>query len=65
MAVYGVFRVDPRIFISFPDPPPAEQIELATPVSQILFEADREACKPVLNVCCETNPAEYPDGEVA
>lgn len=43
----------PHIFIVLPGPPPRDEIELATAVSQILFETDREAYKVVLNACRE------------
>lgn len=49
----------PHIYIVLPGPHPRDEIELATTVSQILFETDREAYKLVLNACREAavNPA--------
>jgi hypothetical protein len=47
----------PRFFIVLPGPPPREEIELATTVSQILFETDREAYKLVLSACLEAKVA--------
>lgn len=43
----------PHIYVVLPGPSPREEIELATAVSQILFETDREAYKLVLNACLE------------
>jgi len=43
----------PHIFIILPGPNPRDEIEIATAVSQILFETDREAYKLVLNACLE------------
>jgi hypothetical protein len=53
----------PHLFIVLPGPHPREEIELATPVSQILFETDREAYKLVFNACREAKSAALPDLE--
>ncbi len=55
----------PRLFIVLPGKPPREEIELAAPVSQLLFELDREAYKVVLNACLEAKAAAPQDAEVA
>lgn len=55
----------PRLFIVLPGKPPLEEIELAAPVSQLLFELDREAYKVVLNACLEAKAAAPQDTEVA
>jgi hypothetical protein len=55
----------PRLFIVLPGKSPREEIELAAPVSQLLFELDREAYKVVLNVCLEAKAAGPQDEEVA
>ena len=55
----------PRLFIVLPGKPPREEIELAAPVSQLLFELDREAYKLVLNACLEAKAAAPQDAEVA
>ena len=54
----------PRLFIVLPGKPPREEIELAAPVSQLLFELDREAYKLVLNACLEAKAAAAQDAEV-
>jgi hypothetical protein len=41
----------PRLFIVLPGPLPRDEVELAAPVSQILFELDRQAYVLVLNAC--------------
>jgi hypothetical protein len=51
----------PHIYIVLPGPHPRDEIELATAVSQILFETDREAYKLVLNACREAKTAAIPD----
>lgn len=56
---------NPRLFIVLPGKPPREEIELAAPVSQLLFELDREAYKVVLNACLEAKAAAPRDAEVA
>ena len=53
----------PRLFIVLPGPHPREEIELATAVSQILFEFDREAYKLVLNACLEAKATAPQDAE--
>jgi len=55
----------PRLFIVLPGKPPREEIELAAPVSQLLFELDREAYKVVLNACLEAKAAAPHNAEVA
>jgi Abortive infection C-terminus len=55
----------PHLFIILPGSNPREEIELATAVSQILFEIDREAYKLVLNACLEAKVAAPQDVEVA
>lgn len=55
----------PRLFIVLPGKPPREEIELAAPVSQLLFELDREAYKVVLNACLEAKAAAPQDAEIA
>jgi hypothetical protein len=55
----------PRLFIVLPGKPPREEIELAAPVSQLLFGLDREAYKVVLNACLEAKAAAPQDAEVA
>ncbi|WP_420101230.1 abortive infection family protein [Bosea sp. (in: a-proteobacteria)] len=55
----------PRLFILLPGKPPREEIELAAPVSQLLFELDREAYKVVLNACFEAKATAPQDEEVA
>lgn len=55
----------PRLFIVLPGKPPREEIELAAPISQLLFELDREAYKLVLNACLEAKAAAPQDAEVA
>lgn len=55
----------PRLFIVLPGKPPREEIELAAPVSQLLFELDREAYKVVLSACLEAKAAAPQDAEVA
>jgi Abortive infection C-terminus len=55
----------PHIFIVLPGPHPREEIELATAVSQILFETDREAYKLVLNACREAQAAMPPTAGIA
>lgn len=47
----------PRIFIILPGQEPRDEIELAAPVSKILYEIDREAYKAVLNACLEAKVA--------
>lgn len=54
----------PRLFIVLPGKPPREEIELAAPVSQLLFELDREAYKVVLNACLEAKATAPQDEEV-
>jgi hypothetical protein len=54
----------PHIFIVLPGPHPRDEIELATAVSQILFETDREAYKLVLNACREAKTASPTDAGV-
>ena len=54
-----------RLFIVLPGKPPREEIELAAPLSQLLFELDREAYKVVLNACLEAKAAAPKDAEVA
>lgn len=51
----------PHIYIVLPGPHPRDEIELATAVSQILFETDREAYKLVLNACREAKTAALHD----
>lgn len=53
----------PRLFIVLPGKPPREEIELAAPISQLLFELDREAYKVVLNACLEAKAAAPQDAE--
>lgn len=55
----------PRLFIVLPGKPPREEIELAAPVSQLLFELDREAYKVVLIACLAAKAAAPQDEEVA
>jgi hypothetical protein len=55
----------PHLFIVLPGKPPREEIELAAPVSQLLFELDREAYKVVLNACLQAKAAAAQDAEVA
>jgi hypothetical protein len=55
----------PHLFIVLPGPHPREEIELATAVSQILFEIDREAYKLVLNACLEAKAVAPQAGEVS
>jgi hypothetical protein len=55
----------PHLFIVLPGPHPRDEIELATAVSQILFEIDREAYKLVLNACLEAKAAAPRDADVA
>jgi hypothetical protein len=55
----------PRLHIVLPGKPPREEIELAAPVSQLLFELDREAYKLVLNACLEAKAAAPQNAEVA
>jgi hypothetical protein len=55
----------PHLFIVLPGPHPREEIELATAVSQILFEIDREAYKLVLNACLEAKAAAPQAAEVS
>lgn len=55
----------PHLFIVLPGKIPREEIELAAPVSQLLFELDREAYKDVLNACLEAKSAASRDTEVA
>ena len=47
-----------RLYIVLPGKHPREEIELAAPVSQLLFELDREAYKMVLNACLEAKAAD-------
>ncbi|MCA1381462.1 abortive infection family protein [Bradyrhizobium sp. BRP23] len=54
----------PHLYIVLPGPHPREEIELAAPVSQLLFELDREAYKLVLNACQEAKAAAPQDAEV-
>jgi hypothetical protein len=54
----------PHVFIVLPGTNPRDEIELATAVSQILFETDREAYKLVLNACREAKTAAHPDAGV-
>lgn len=54
-----------RLYIVLPGEHPHEEIELAAPVSQLLFELDREAYKLVLNACLEAKAAAPQDAEVA
>lgn len=53
----------PRLFILLPGKL-REEIEIAAPISQLLFELDREAYKVVLNACLEAKAAAPPDSEV-
>jgi Abortive infection C-terminus len=55
----------PHLFIVLPGPHPREEIELATAISQILFEIDPEAYKLVLNACLEAKAAAPQDADVA
>jgi hypothetical protein len=55
----------PHLFIVLPGPKPRDEIELATAVSQILFETDREAYKLVLNACLEAKATAAKNAEVA
>jgi hypothetical protein len=55
----------PHLYIVLPGRHPREEIELAAPVSQLLFEIDREAYKVVLNACLEAKASAPPDAEVA
>ncbi|MBY3565693.1 abortive infection family protein [Rhizobium laguerreae] len=55
----------PRLFIVLPGKPPREEIELAAPVSQLLYELDREAYKVVLNACLEADAPAPQDAEIA
>ncbi len=55
----------PRLFIVLPGKSPREEIELAAPVSQLLFALDREAYKVVLNACLEAKAAAPQDADVS
>lgn len=55
----------PHLYIILPGPPPREEIELSSSVSQILFELDRQAYKVVLNACLEAKAAALQDAEIA
>jgi hypothetical protein len=53
-----------HLYVVLPGSPPREEIELTAPVSQLLFELDREAYKVVLNACLEAKAAAPIDAEV-
>lgn len=55
----------PHLYIILPGPPPREEIELSSAVSQILFQLDRDAYKLVLNACLEAKASAPQDAEIA
>jgi len=54
-----------HLYVVLPGSGTRDEIELTTPVSQILFEVDREAYKLVLNACLEFRAAQPSGEEVA